>query len=174
MHKVIIILLSIALGLLFAVYDRNAPPKGFTVAVKPAPIFEFTDIKGRNFKLDQFKGKTIILNFWATWCAPCVAEFPQLLELAHREKDNIVFIALSVDENPNAIERFIKRLPIEAQKNITLKNVIIGLDTDKTISRNLFKTIMYPETFIIDKDLMIIQKIEGITDWIGDDIKNKL
>ncbi|PCJ98512.1 MAG: hypothetical protein COA45_07230 [Zetaproteobacteria bacterium] len=172
MPKVIIIFLVILLGGFFAFQDTFAPPKGIKSTQSPLPVqkapnAQFSNINGEHYTLHQFQGKIIVLNFWATWCPPCIIEFPQLLELAHREQNNVVLITLSVDENPENIAKFFKTLPEKSQAHLKLDNVIIGLDTDKSISRDLFKTTMYPETFIIDKELIIKHKIEGITDWLS-------
>lgn len=172
MPKIIIILIVIALGGIFAFQDSVAPPNGMISTKTPAPMkmaanASFKDIKGNSYTLHEYKGRIIILNFWATWCPPCIIEFPQLLELASREQDSITLITLSVDENPEDITKFLNTLSAESQAHLALDNVIIGLDTDKSISRDLFETTMYPETFIIDKDLIIKHKIEGITDWLG-------
>lgn len=172
MPKIIIVLIVIALGGLFAFQDSFAPPKGMIRTNTPAPMkmvanASFKDIEGRSYTLHHYKGRIIILNFWATWCPPCIIEFPQLLELANREQDNITLITLSVDKNPKNITKFLNTLPAESQSYLALDNVIIGLDTDKRISKDLFETTMYPETFIIDKELTIKHKIEGITDWLG-------
>ncbi len=179
MPKLIIVLIVIALGGLFAFQDSFAPPKGMISTKTPAPMkmaanASFKDIKGNSYTLHHYKGRIIILNFWATWCPPCIIEFPQLLELASREQDNITLITLSVDDNPEDITKFLNTLPAESQAHLALDNVIIGLDTDKSISRDLFETTMYPETFIIDKNLIIKHKIEGITDWLGIDIQRLL
>ena len=179
MPKIIIALIVIGLGGFFAFQDSFAPPNGMISTKIPAPMkmaanASFTDIKGRSYTLHEYKGRIIILNFWATWCPPCIIEFPQLLELANREQDNITLITLSVDENPTDITKFLNTLPEENQAHLALDNVIIGLDTDKSISRDLFGTAMYPETFIIDKDLIIKHKIEGITDWLGIDVQRLL
>ncbi|PCI99493.1 MAG: hypothetical protein COB14_06345 [Alphaproteobacteria bacterium] len=179
MPKVLIALIVIGLAGFFAFQDSVAPPKGMISTHKPAPVktvtnASFTDIKGNSYTLHEYKGRIIILNFWATWCPPCIIEFPKLLELANREQDNITLITLSVDDNPADIMKFLKTLPAESQAHLTLGNVIIGLDTDKSISREIFKTTMYPETFIIDKNLTIKHKIEGITDWLGIDVQRLL
>ena len=179
MPKVLIALIVIGLAGFFAFQDSFAPPKGMISTHKPALAktvsnASFTDIKGNSYTLHEYKGRIIVLNFWATWCPPCIIEFPQLLELANREQDNITLITLSVDENPEDITKFLNTLSAENQAHLTLGNVIIGLDTDKSISREIFKTTMYPETFIIDKNLTIKHKIEGITDWLGINIQRLL
>ncbi|MGH1375523.1 MAG: TlpA family protein disulfide reductase [Alphaproteobacteria bacterium] len=180
MYKAFIIFCVAALGLLYAFWDSTRPPQGVIRhetdlrAQKqntPAPTFTFTDTNGASHALTQFKGKTIILNFWATWCPPCVAEMPQLLELAAREKDNIVFIALSVDEQTDMVQRFFTRLPTETRDILDFENVLIGYDTDKHMSKDLYDTTKYPETYIISPDLQIKRKIRGVTDWLGDDIR---
>ena len=167
MPKIIIFICVIALGGVFAFWDMASSPQTQPVSLQPAPDASFQDTNGKRYTLQQFKGKVIILNFWATWCMPCIVEFPQLLELAKRQQDHVVFVALSVDENPEDIGVFFKKLPEETQKNLALGNVVIGLDPDKHISKNLFGTTMYPETYIIDEDMMIRRKIRGVTDWLA-------
>ena len=168
MPKLIIIICIIVLSGLFAFQDIVRQP---ATDLKSAPDAVFTDISGKSYSLHQFKGKIVLLNVWATWCMPCIVEFPQLLELARREKDHMVLIALSVDENPEDIEKFLKKLPEKVQKNLALDNVIIGLDPDKHISKNLFGTVLYPESYIIDENMMIRRKVEGVVDWQNVDIR---
>ena len=183
MPKILFIILIAALTLLFAFKDTLSPPKGVKrteVIQKKSPITEkipdaaFIDLEGQNYSIHQFEGKIIILNFWATWCPPCVEEFPQLLQLAHQEQDNVVFIALSVDEEPEKINGFLEKLPDTSRTQLRAENIVIGLDTDKSISRDLYDTIMYPETFIIDETLNQKARIAGITDWLGTDVQKLL
>ena len=121
-----------------------------------APDFEFTDLKGNTSRLSDFQGKVVVLNFWASWCAPCVVEFPQLLNLANTFPDELVLLAISLDEDQAAMMRFLEKMD-----DINQDNVIIARDPDKRISLDLFQTVKLPETFLIRPDGEIIDKIIG-------------
>lgn len=126
-----------------------------------APNFSFKTIDGKEFLLSEFEGKTIILNFWASWCAPCVKEFPLLLELASKEKDHLIFLAISVDAEKENIFKFLNSLDNISQKRQELSNVLIAWDLSKDISQDLFQTLRYPETYIIGPDQTLRKKIIG-------------
>jgi cytochrome oxidase Cu insertion factor (SCO1/SenC/PrrC family) len=136
----------------------------------PAPSFTFEDLNGKKYDLEDYKGKVIVLNFWATWCAPCVVEFPAMLKLANIQKDNSVFIFLSIDDNKEEIARFLKK----HAKSLP-QNAVVGHDVDKTVSQDLFQTVKVPETYIITPDLKLADKIVGSdVDWTSKDIQQKV
>lgn len=179
MHKAIIVILTILCCGGFALWDMMAKPVGkpssptlrYASDLAVAPEMSFKDIHGKTHIITKDKAvgnaqKVIILNFWATWCAPCIKEIPQLFQLATREKDNITLIMMSVDKNVDTIAPFFKNLGLNNHQD----NIIIGHDPDKTISKDGFGTTMYPETFIIALDMTIKAKITGIVDWLGDDV----
>ncbi len=70
-----------------------------------APAFQLKDLEGKELKLETFRGKVILLNFWATWCGPCREEIPSLIELQKRYKDSLQVIGLAVDEDDEAYVR---------------------------------------------------------------------
>jgi thiol-disulfide isomerase/thioredoxin len=80
-------------------------------AGESAPRLELHDLKGGTHKLEDFRGKPVVLNFWATWCVPCAAEMPLLNEMQARYKGKVVFIAASVDDDDMkpAVQSFIKK-----------------------------------------------------------------
>lgn len=136
----------------------------------PAPSFTFEDLNGKKHDLEDYKGKVIVLNFWATWCAPCVVEFPAILKLADIQKDNAVFIFLSIDDNKEEIARFLKK----HAKSLP-QNAVLGQDIDKTVSQDLFQTVKVPETYIITPDLKLADKIVGSdVDWTSKDVQQKI
>lgn len=173
--KTITILSILICGFAWAYWDLNHTPPIPTVEKEQAaansilkataPNPAFTSIHDKTYALHDFKGKTIIVNFWATWCAPCIAEFPELLQLASNRPDDLVVIALSVDETPQNINGFIAKLDDTAQRQAKLDNFIIAHDKDKIISQDMFQTVMYPESFIIDQNLIIQEKIAGFIEW---------
>jgi thiol-disulfide isomerase/thioredoxin len=76
-----------------------------------APNIELRDLKGGVHKLDEYRGKPVVLNFWATWCVPCATEMPLLNEMQNRYKGRAVFLAVSVDDDDRrpAILSFIRK-----------------------------------------------------------------
>src|SRR5262249_62053553 len=65
----------------------------------PAPALDVNDLEGKPISLDETKGRIVLLNFWATWCGPCRAEIPDLIELQNKYKDQLTIIALATDED---------------------------------------------------------------------------
>src|SRR5579859_64949 len=85
-------------------------------AGEPAPNLELHDLKGATHKLSEFRGKPVVLNFWATWCVPCAAEMPMLSEMQKQYQGKVLFIAASIDDEDMKpqIEAFIKKHQGEA------------------------------------------------------------
>lgn len=181
MKKNITILIGVSLIAIAYTYiaDRGAAPvitnknieKADGKTSIPAPDFKITSMAAKNYSLNQFRGKAVVLNFWATWCAPCVVELPQMLKLAAANKDSTVFLFLSEDESREDITRFLKKHGI----NSAQKNVIFAHDKDKHIARELYQTHKLPETFMIDPNGVIREKIIGaIPDWSGAQAQQKI
>ena len=176
--KILIVLCLVLTGVGFGVWDAlRTPPQIYKSApedeaglLQTVPNPSFSSIDGKRYALHDFKGKIVVLNFWATWCAPCAVEFPALLDLAAHETDHLVLIALSVDEEPERIAEFVEKFASHILQEPAPQNVIIAHDPGKAISQDLFQTVLYPETFIIGPDMKIKTKIAGLTDWAGDDI----
>ncbi len=84
----------------------NLPPQG-----KPAPSFALQDTNGKTVSLEDFKGRPVIVTFWATWCGPCVAESDELNKLA-RKNEHLAILGLDVDDQPNALEQFLQKRPL--------------------------------------------------------------
>ena len=132
----------------------------------PAPDFAFAALDGSEYRLSTFRGKPVILNFWASWCAPCLVEFPKLIELAKRE--DLFWLAVSVDSDKAELDRFLERFPALPS------NALVVWDKDKAIAQDLFQSIRYPETILIDTNQMMRRKVIGDTDWTGPEITNEL
>lgn len=114
-------------------------------------------------RLANYRGKTVLLNFWATWCGPCVAEMPSLLQF-QRENPDITVIAISIDEDPVAYANFIRNRHV---------NLITVRDPSQSAA-SLFHTDMWPETYAIDRNGVIRRKFVGATDWSDPEIRNYL
>lgn len=174
MQKLLIIITTLVIGFGIAYLDIVSPPAGKRVSnieqPDAAPDFTFTDLSGVKHTLYDFKGKMVLVNVWATWCPPCVHEIPQMLELARRNPDTLIFIGLSVDDAPEDIEKFLNRLPEHVREDIALNNVIFPHDQEKAISKGMLGITAYPETLVVDKNGNIQTKIIGVADWLGPDI----
>lgn len=151
----------------FVLWDIYGQPPKYTNTTElprtktktPHTPFTFNTLDKNVLNSTDLKGKVIILNFWASWCVPCLIEFPDLIEVTSSYPDDVFFLAMSVDENPDNAKAFIDKI------NLPQSNRIIGLDTDKSISAKLFNTTKYPETYILDRNLNIRRHITGIIEW---------
>src|ERR1017187_3849833 len=136
--------------------DRGAHP---AQTGQPAPDFKLSD-GSTTVHLAGYRGSVVLLNFWATWCAPCVAEMPSLLQL-HHDRPDLAILAVSIDENPEAYSRFLVRHKVDL---ITVR------DPDQKAAQ-LFHTEGWPETYIIDRKGFIRRKVVGPQDWGSPEIR---
>ena len=119
-----------------------------------APILALKDIRGRTVRLSNYKGKVVLLNFWATWCPPCRAEMPDLIKL-QREYRSKGLRVIGVTYPPQEIEevrQFIRKLKV---------NYPIALGTKETKTR-FDESETLPVTIIIDRQGNVRERIEGI------------
>jgi thiol-disulfide isomerase/thioredoxin len=132
--------------------DRQ-PVIRFVRNPEPAPEFKLTALDGQPVSIAAFKGKVVLVNFWATWCGPCRAETPDLVKLQTKYKDRLQIIGLAVDvDSTEDVKQFAESFGI---------NYPIAVSTDKT-------RIQYggvaalPTSFVIDPEGRIVQKHEGL------------
>jgi thiol-disulfide isomerase/thioredoxin len=93
--------------------DAASDPNDANVAGKAAPLnFTLKDMNGVDVKLASFKGKVILLNFWATWCGPCRAEIPSLIELQKEYADDLVVLGFSVDDPVDKLKPYVEEFKI--------------------------------------------------------------
>jgi len=140
MIKPALLLASAALAA--AVCARAEP-----VAPAAAPAWKLKDVDGNVVSSDQFKGKVVVLDFWATWCGPCRSEIPGYVNLQKKYgADGLAFVGVSVDEDgPEVVRKFMKEHGI---------NYTIVMADDKVVEA--YAPIEgYPTTFIIDRAGMI-------------------
>ena len=180
MRRNLMLLLAVALliaGITLSLdHQSSIPPapaetaKEIIPAAGLAPDFTFTAMGHQKIaSLSDFKGRVVLLNFWASWCAPCVIEFPKLRDLAQDYPDELVVLAISSDRSQTDIDKFLKKSGITPSANL-----LIGLDAEKHISQDLFQTIRLPETFIIAPDGRMVKKVIGDTDWTGETMRTYL
>lgn len=121
------------------------------------PLFSKETIYGKPFSLSQHKGQVILVNFWASTCAPCLKEFPSFLKLLRHFKGKIILVAISTDRNKESIFKFVKRYKMP-------KDVYVIWDKDKSL-RKAYVLNALPETYIVKKDLKLFRKVVGFEDW---------
>lgn len=121
-----------------------------------APSFTLPS-RQEGISLEQFRGKVVLLNFWATWCPPCVGEMPSLDRLRKRlEGRGLEVLAVSVDEEGwKEIDRFLSKMPIGIR-------ILLDPRGDVPI---LYGTTVLPETFLINQDGVIVKRYTGPQDW---------
>jgi len=132
---------------------------------KPAPEFSLADAGGKTVKLSDFKGKVVLLDFWATWCGPCKIEIPWFVEFQRKYKDQgFSVVGVSMDEGGwGTVRPFVE----EHKMNYP---VVIG--TDQT-AEEFGGVEVLPTTFVIDRQGRIVATHQGLTskDEIEDAIK---
>lgn len=130
--------------------------------------FSLTDKKGGIHKLSSMRGKPIIVNFWATWCPPCLEELPAFLKFAEwaRQTLGAEVIAISVDQNWKLVDKFFAEKKLWPSKELPLT---ILLDADAKVAGS-YGSSKFPETFFIDRNFKIVRKFVGVQDWTSQEI----
>jgi cytochrome c biogenesis protein CcmG/thiol:disulfide interchange protein DsbE len=130
------------------------------------PIFRLNDLQSRSIDVLPLNRGITIYHFWASWCAPCIVELPDMLARAGREKD-IRFILVSIDDDLKNITRFINRLERANQSlDIFPDNVLWLHDGEQYVANELFESFKVPESFIADDvTSMITSHVIGSADW---------
>jgi cytochrome c biogenesis protein CcmG, thiol:disulfide interchange protein DsbE len=137
-------------------YSRSRPAR----IGSAAPDFTVQDAK-QSVKLSQFKGQIVVLNFWATWCPPCIEEMPSLVQMQQKMKDKgVTVLAVSVDVDDGAYRRFLQ------DHNV---NLLAVRDPDQK-ANDLYGTFKFPETYIIDRSGIVRRKFIGAVDWMEPDV----
>lgn len=128
-----------------------------------APDFTVRD-SDRTVSLHDYRGKVVVLNFWTTWCAPCIEEMPYLVALQRQMGSRITVLGVSTDVDGSAYHRFLR------SHNIDFLTVN---DPDRK-SADLYGTTGQPETFIIDAQGVIRRKFIGPVKWTSPEIVDYL
>jgi cytochrome c biogenesis protein CcmG/thiol:disulfide interchange protein DsbE len=128
-----------------------------------APDFSVTADNGRTVSLNNFGGKVLVLNFWATWCATCMEELPSLDEFQRDfASSGVVVLGVSVDKDEKAYKRFLSRVNVA---------FLTARDPDNKVNAE-YGTFKFPETYIINRDGKVLSKIISATNWTDDKMMN--
>jgi cytochrome c biogenesis protein CcmG/thiol:disulfide interchange protein DsbE len=137
-------------------YSGSRPPR----IGAAAPDFTVRD-SDRSVSLSQFKGQIVVLNFWATWCPPCIEEMPSLVQMQQRMKQKgITVLAVSIDVDENAYHEFLRQRGV---------NLLTVRDPEQKTSA-MYGSFKWPETYIIDRNGVVRRKFIGAVDWTEPDV----
>lgn len=146
---------SLLLCFLAAPSFAQQPTIRFVRNPEPAPLFKLTTLDGKPVNLADYRSKVVLLNFWATWCGPCRAEIPDLVELQSKYKDQLQVIGLVVDDDDeDAIKKFVAQFGI---------NYPVALAND-TVRQQYGGIAALPTSFLLDAEGRVLQKHEGLRD----------
>jgi peroxiredoxin len=118
----------------------GAPPLAVEESDMPAPEFELPDLEGNLVRLSDYRGKVVVLNFWATWCGPCVREMPMFQQFQDRYPQ-IVMLGVDEEESPETVQDFIQKMGL---------TYTILLDEKADLGRDL-RVNFLPTTYLIDE-----------------------
>jgi peroxiredoxin len=139
-------------------YVRLAERKGYALAEgSAAPAFRLPALAGGDLELRSLRGRVVVLNFWATWCPPCVGEMPSL-ERLHKALggEGVAVVGVSVDEDEAVLRRFVD------QHKLTFA---LLRDPGGPIASGQYHTTGYPETFVLDAQGVVREHYVGPADW---------
>jgi thiol-disulfide isomerase/thioredoxin len=127
-------------------------------STRPRPTTTWKDASGKNLTLADFSGKVVLVNYWASWCPPCIRELPSIDRLqASLGGDNFTIVAINIDRGGKPIaRRMVKRLKI--------KHLTLYLDRESNSARSLGVRSM-PTTFVFDRKGREVGKLEGGAEW---------
>jgi thiol-disulfide isomerase/thioredoxin len=143
-------------------FTRDAPAGWLQAmdAPQPAPRLALEDIQERTWRLQDLTGKVVLVNFWATWCSPCLEEMPSLKRLQAAMSDSrLIVLGVNVEEPLGRVRRFVKRLGIEFPTLI---------DADGTAYRD-WGIKVYPASFLVDGAGRVRYQALGPISWDEDE-----
>ena len=151
--KVCLFALIVAVAIFFALRQRTTQPAAIGGR---APDFTLPTLSSRPITLHDLRKRVVVLNFWATWCPPCVEETPSLEKFAEQLRNQgVIVIGVSVDQDSAALEKFVSQARLSFP---------IARDPDQAVAAR-YGTYKFPETYIIDADGRLAEKVVGPADW---------
>ena len=132
----------------------------------PAPDVTFKDLDDKDVTLAQYKGKLVLVNFWATWCDPCQIEIPWLIEMQQKYGDKgFTVLGISMDEEgKSAVAPFLakERFEVNGQKLPMNYPIVLGNDA---VADKFGGLLGYPTSFLVSRDGKIIKKVQGLISY---------
>ena len=140
--------------------NLSGPMQVFQLApsTRPRPTTTWKDASGKNLTLADFSGKVVLVNYWASWCPPCIRELPSIDRLqASLGGDNFTIVAINIDRGGKPIAR-------RMAKRLKIKHLTLYLDRESNSARSLGVRSM-PTTFVFDRKGREVGKLEGGAEW---------
>ncbi len=132
---------------------------------QPAPAFSLIDLDNKVHTLADFKGKPLIVNFWASWCRPCREELPALNRAWAKVKDKgVQMLAINIGEDPNAVFNFIREYPIDFR-------VLLDPESDELANWQMRGL---PTTYILNSKGEVVYQAIGDREWDNDELLTKI
>lgn len=122
--------------------------------------FILENLDGERISFQEFKGKTVFINFWATWCPPCIAEMPDIHDLFEETNENVAFVMISLDRSEDRAKEFV----LEKEFEFPVYFLRSGLP-------NTYKTHSIPTTYLLDKEGRIRVENSGMAKYNTDSFK---
>ncbi len=152
MNKLLTAILVTILTTGLLITGCTADPEPIATVGKPAPDFQLQNLDGQSITLSNLKGKPVLVNFWATWCSPCVSEMPYIQEIHEDWSDSgLMVLTINMGDSASEVEQFLQ------EHNLSLP---VLLDTKKAIAPK-YGIRAIPTTFFIDKDGIVRNKVIG-------------
>jgi peroxiredoxin len=157
--KVFAVVCLLALGAYLATRHWSRPAEhtrgGIAATHSFAPEFSLTDLSGRKLELSSYRGRVVILDFWATWCEPCRTEIPRFVDLQNKYRDRgLQIIGISLDDEPKPVRGFYQQFKMNYP-------VAVG---DANLAERYGGILGLPVNFVIDRDGRIYGKHAGEVD----------
>lgn len=157
--------LLIVTTFLFLTAEAPSPWAMEELAGNRAPDFTLKDLSGSSVSLSSFRGKVVLINFWASWCPPCREEMPSLDRLYNAYKSKgLVVLAVATDKRISDVKSYMSKYP---------RDFLVLPDPDLKISR-LYKVFSMPTTFLIAKDGGVIKRYLGEEEWDSPEIRKEI
>ena len=168
--KIFALICIVAVFSAFWVYDLQQQPipqqsivfVEQNVHLQMAPNISFTTLAGQKFEgLEVLTEPMVLINFWASWCVPCLVEIPALLELVKKEQGRIAVVFVSIDDTRAPMDAFIRRQGLTSAPEHTYW----VWDEGKELSLKSFNVLRVPETFVLNDKRQIVTKVAGEIPW---------